>query len=128
MPWTGDEPHAGFSTAEPWLPLDPAHVPLAVDAQEADRFSTLNLTRRLVALRKGEEALRNGAIRIVDVPAPLLAFERIGSDSRLLCVFNLGDKPVNWKLPDGCELIEAVGRDATRGLVPPLAGLIARRG
>jgi alpha-glucosidase len=128
MPWVAGAPFAGFSAAEPWLPLDPTHVPLAVDAQEADRFSTLNLTRRLVALRKREEALRTGEIRVVDTPAPLIAFERIAAGSRLLCLFNLGEEPVNWKLPAGSELIEAVGGDATRGLVPPFAGLIARRG
>lgn len=128
MPWRSAAPNAGFSTAEPWLPVDPAHVPLAVDRQEGDPFSILNLTRRLVALRKREEALRAGSIRLLEAPEPLIAFERVGARSTLLCVFNLGDGPVDWKLPGDCALIEAVGGDSTRGRVPPLAGLIARRG
>ncbi|HUH23011.1 MAG TPA: alpha-amylase family glycosyl hydrolase, partial [Brevundimonas sp.] len=36
MPWSSSAPHAGFSTVEPWLPIDPRHVDLAVDAQEAE--------------------------------------------------------------------------------------------
>ena len=126
MPWRSDAPNAGFSAGEPWLPLDPAHVPLAVDAQERDRCSILNLTRRLVALRRREPALRNGGIRIVDAPEPLVAFERESEGARLLCVFNLGHAPAFWRVPDGAEPVEAVGGDSTRGRVPPLAGLIVR--
>jgi alpha-glucosidase len=36
MPWVSTALNAGFSAVEPWLPVDPAHLPLAVDAQEAD--------------------------------------------------------------------------------------------
>jgi alpha-glucosidase len=126
MPWTAAAPHAGFSAAEPWLPVDPDHVPLAVDRQETDPDSILNLTRRLVALRRREPALREGDIRMVD-EGPLLAFERIAGAERLLCVFNLGDDEVAWQLPAGWAPVEAVGGDSTGGTVPPLAGLIARR-
>ena len=123
MPWTADAPNTGFSSVEPWLPVDPAHIPLAVDAQERDPRSTLHLTRRLVALRKRLPELRTGAIRILDAPEPLLAFER---GERLLCVFNLGDAPVEWALPSGYQVIERVGAGEGTA-VPPLSGYIARR-
>jgi len=128
MPWLADAAQAGFSAAEPWLPVDPAHIPLAVDRQEADPASMLHLTRRLVALRKTERALRVGSIQPVDAPTPLIAFERAAGNERLLCVFNVGDEAVAWELPAGCEIVEAVGGDATRGTIPPLAGVIARLG
>ncbi|HEV2867573.1 MAG TPA: alpha-glucosidase [Allosphingosinicella sp.] len=127
MPWSADTPNAGFSAGQPWLPVDAAHVPLAVDRQEADPASMLNLTRRLIGLRNAEEALRTGGIAPVEVPPPLLAFERVAGDSRLLCLFNLGSDPVEWQLPADCRILEAVRADSTQGLVPPLAGLIARR-
>jgi alpha-glucosidase len=126
MPWHAEQPNAGFSQGSPWLPVDPAHHELAVDRQEADPVSTLHLTRRLIALRGREEALRTGSLRAIEVPAPLLAFEREAAGSRLLCVFNLGYEAAQWRLPDGCLVLEAVGGDATGGIVPPLAGLIAR--
>jgi alpha-glucosidase len=122
LPWSADAPNAGFSDAEPWLPVDPAHLPLAVDRQEADPHSTLNLTRRLIALRKRLPALRTGAIRPVDTPAPLLAFERGDGATRLLCVFNLGSEPVDWPLPSGWRIIERCGEPFA-----PLSGLIAER-
>ncbi|HEY5290261.1 MAG TPA: alpha-amylase family glycosyl hydrolase, partial [Caulobacteraceae bacterium] len=37
MPWTREEPSAGFSAAaETWLPLDPRHRALAAEVQDAD--------------------------------------------------------------------------------------------
>jgi alpha-glucosidase len=95
MPWAAQRVQAGFSSGEPWLPIDSAHLPLAVDRQEADPASVLHLTRRLVALRKRHPALRTGSIRPVDVPPPLLGFERGDGEGRLLCVFNLGDEIVS---------------------------------
>jgi len=123
MPWTAAARHAGFSAAEPWLPVDPAHLPLSVDAQEADPGSMLHLTRRLLAFRKAHPALRTGAFRPVDVPAPLLGFERGEGADRLLCLFNLSDGPVAFPVPENWTVLERVGT----GELGPLSGLIAGR-
>jgi alpha-glucosidase len=124
MPWTGAAPNAGFSAAEPWLPVDPDHVALAVDRQERDPRSTLALTRRLIALRKEKEALRTGAIRRHDAAEPLLVFER-GED--LLCVFNLGEDSAERALPRGWRIVESVG-GASEKRLPAFSGYIAERG
>ena len=128
MPWRADAPHAGFSTVEPWLPVDPRHPPLAVDRQEADPGSILHLTRRLIALRRAEPALRLGALRFLDAPPSILAFERAHGGDILTCVFNLGHETVAWT-PDGSfAIIQSVNLDAAAppGL-PPLSGWIGRR-
>jgi alpha-glucosidase len=122
MPWASEAPQAGFSQAEPWLPVDPRHLPLAVDLQERDANSMLALTRRLVALRKAHPALRHGAVRPVPAPAPLLAFQRGEGAERLLCVFNLGDEAANWPLPSGWEIVERVGDP-----LQPMSAFIAQR-
>ncbi|MDP3803021.1 alpha-glucosidase family protein [Brevundimonas sp.] len=125
IPWTEHLPHAGFSTAEPWLPVDPRHVPLAVDRQERDPSSMLHATRRLVAFRKAHPALTLGEMTLLDRNDDLLAFERVHDGERLVCVFNLGFEPVVWSLPEGCQVIEAVNLDASRpGVLPPMAGLV----
>ena len=128
MPWQADAAHAGFSSTEPWLPVDPRHPPLAVDRQDADPASILNLTRRLIALRKAEPALRLGSLRFLDLPAPLLGFERSDGDDVLTCVFNLGHQKAEW-LPEGAfTLLDSVNLDGDDAARPgPLAGLIARR-
>jgi len=122
MPWRAGAAHAGFSSAEPWLPVDPGHLPLAVDRQERDANSLLHLTRRLVALRKRLPALRTGAIRPIEAAPGLLAFERGEGEERLLCAFNLGDVAVGWPVPWGWRVIEQVGRP-----LEPLSGWIAER-
>ena len=94
MPWRAGAPHAGFSTSEPWLPVDPRHLALAVDAQEADPASTLPFTRRLLALRRAWPALRTGELVLRPAEGEVLAFERVLGGQRLLCVFNLGFEAV----------------------------------
>ena len=66
MPWRSSAPHAGFSNGEPWLPVESAHVPLAVDRQEEDTDSVLNFTRTFLAWRKRYPALIDGDIRFLD--------------------------------------------------------------
>jgi alpha-glucosidase len=126
MPWKADAPHAGFSTAEPWLPVDPRHAGLAVDRQESDPHSMLHATRRLIALRKAHPALTRGEMRMVaDAPAGVVAFERNLGTERLLCVFNLGHQAADWTAPAGWRVIEAVNIAAgSAGVLPPLAGLV----
>lgn len=126
MPWVAGALNAGFSGVEPWLPVDPEHLPLAVDAQDADLASTLNVARRLIGLRRAYPALRTGAISFVDTNSPLLIFQRGEGADALLLAFNLGHEPVAWSLPDGWTLVDGVNLGG-EGQMPVCAGLIARR-
>ncbi|WP_235561696.1 MULTISPECIES: alpha-glucosidase family protein [unclassified Brevundimonas] len=129
IPWTADKPQAGFSTVEPWLPVDPRHVPLSVDRQERDPSSMLHATRRLVAFRKAHPALTLGEMTLLESGDDLLAFERVHGGERLVCVFNLGRQPAVWTLPAGHRIIEAVNLDSPpTGTLPPMAGLVLAAG
>jgi alpha-glucosidase len=129
IPWTEHLPQAGFSSVEPWLPLDPRHVPLSVDRQEREGSSMLHATRRLVAFRKSHPALMLGEMTLLDRNDDLLAFERVHEGERLVCVFNLGFEPVVWALPEGHQILEAVNVGATpENLLPPMAGLVLAAG
>ncbi|HEV2365473.1 MAG TPA: alpha-amylase family glycosyl hydrolase [Caulobacteraceae bacterium] len=98
MPWTTEGPSAGFSaSAETWLPVDPAHRPLAVAAQQAGPDSFLQFTRRLIALRAAHPALRLGEARVLRAPDGVLAIERSWQGERLLCLINLGDQPAEFE-------------------------------
>ncbi|MEH0199044.1 alpha-amylase family glycosyl hydrolase [Caulobacter sp. CCNWLY153] len=127
MPWTAGAVNAGFSTVEPWLPVDPAHLPLSVDAQEADPAATLHVARRLIGLRAQWPALKTGGMHLVDTNTPLLVFERGEGEAAMLCVFNLGFEAVPWEAPQGWTLVDSVNLGAP-GTVPPLGGLLAKRG
>ena len=100
MPWSREGAHAGFSDGEPWLPIPDEHRARAVDVQEADPHSVLAFTRRLLAWRREEPALRLGAISLRPDGGPLLAFERSHAERTLLCLFNPAPQPAEATLAD----------------------------
>jgi len=75
MPWD-EGAHGGFSRARPWLPLPDTHRARSVAAQEANADSPLQRFRRFLAWRRQHPALRWGAVRMLEGPEPVLAFER----------------------------------------------------
>jgi alpha-glucosidase len=86
MPWTAD---GGFSSATPWLPIDPRHLELNVEAQDRDPGSVLNFARQAFALRRSEAALHSGSIEFTECGPGVLAFHRRHLGRTLTCVFNL---------------------------------------
>jgi alpha-glucosidase len=108
MPWECGERNAGFSTAEPWLPVGDKHAALAVDQQKSSRDSTLNFTKSCLGLRKRRPALRHGAMRIREAGERLLVFDREEDGEHLRCSFNLSAVPVERPASVGEQLI-AVG-------------------
>jgi alpha-glucosidase len=106
FPWQADAPQLGFSrAARTWLPVDPAHAPLAVDRQEADPASPLQATRRLLALRRAHSALRLGGLEALVAVGDVLVLRRhhadadAGGTDALLLAFNLGATPAVVPLP-----------------------------
>lgn len=96
MPWHHQARHAGFSSGEPWLPVDPAHAALAVDVQEADPGSLLHHTRALVALRREHPVLRTGPCTVLAAEGEVLVLCRGDGAQRVLAIFNLGAQPAPW--------------------------------
>ncbi len=89
MPWVASAPLAGFSTAQKtWLPVFIDHIPMAVDAQEADPNSILNHYRQFLAWRKNSEILRLGDIELLESPSAFFAFKRHRNGKTMFCVFN----------------------------------------
>jgi alpha-glucosidase len=89
MQWDAG-PHAGFSTAPPWLPLPDDFPAENVDNQRRDSTSVLNLHRRLIALRRASPALLIGSYRPIVASGDLLLFVRELGQERLLVSLNLG--------------------------------------
>ena len=100
MPWQGDGPHAGFSTADrTWLPLDAAHRALAVDQQAGQANSLLSYFTQLLAWRKQQPALIHGSMRVWPSHPQVLVFEREHQGQRVLCAFNFSEQPASLELP-----------------------------
>ncbi|MDO8877393.1 MAG: alpha-amylase family glycosyl hydrolase [Pseudolabrys sp.] len=94
MPWAASA-LAGFSTAEPWLPLADDSGPCNVESAGADPASLLNLYRKLLALRRAHPALAEGSYRPVAQSGNVLAYERVLASERLLMALNFGSKTEN---------------------------------
>ena len=124
MPWAHSAPNAGFSPATPWLPLGADHAARAVDVQAGDPASLLEVTKRLLALRRHYPALRHGSIKVIEASDTLLVFERRAGDQRLLCVFNMGAAPTDYAPAATWRAVAAVGGAQGAHLLP-LSGLIA---
>ncbi|MEL7368194.1 MAG: alpha-amylase family glycosyl hydrolase [Myxococcota bacterium] len=63
----------GFSTAEPWLPLDDAHRQISVEVQEQDPSSCLHAIRALIAWRQQQPALLEGELTLLSNTGETLA-------------------------------------------------------
>lgn len=115
MPWTADGPSAGFSASpETWLPLDPRHRALAIDRQEGDQSSMLSFTRKLIALRSREPALRAGSARVVECGDDVLVFDRVLNGDTLRCAFAFSARSASDISAPGETLLAASGATIVR--------------
>jgi alpha-glucosidase len=125
IPWTSDLPNAGFSGVKPWLPVSPVHRALAVDAQGEDPNSVLRFARQFIGWRKQHPAIIQGSLVLLPVrPSqdggggsstdPVLSFERVCEEERILCVFNLSNKETSTPITDGWRQIEGHGFQSER--------------
>ncbi len=109
MVWQSQLDGYGFGTKEPWLPIDKKHPTKAVDIQEKDPKSVLNITRQILKMRRDNPALVNGDIEIVQKSDDLLAFTRSWENQKVLCVFNLGQETISFSPNQKCEIIFETG-------------------
>jgi oligo-1,6-glucosidase/alpha-glucosidase len=91
MAWDGSA-NAGFSTAEPWLPLHPDWPTRNVAVEDADPASMLSLHRALLRLRRASAALSEGSLTLVEAEEDTLAYERQHGAERVLVALNLGQQ------------------------------------
>ena len=114
MPWSG-EAHAGFSTAEPWLPLPDAWRTANVEAQAAEPGSALSLYRRLLALRRAEPALHAGGWEPLGVQGQVMAYARQAEGRRFVTAVNFGGEPGRFEGLAGDILLESGAGAALSG-------------
>ncbi|HXG82168.1 MAG TPA: alpha-amylase family glycosyl hydrolase, partial [Sphingomicrobium sp.] len=125
MAWNAS-PHAGFSRAEPWLPLHEDWRTRNVEAQQADPGSMLSHYRQLLRLRRSEQALAIGSIRLTEGGEHVLAYERRHGDKRLHIALNLSATERRYDLPNGEFLLSTLGSAPPPGWLRPDEGVILR--
>ena len=93
MQW--DRSHAaGFTAAQkPWLPVAGDYQVVNVEMESKEPDSMLTLYRKLIALRRSEDALSIGAYAPAAMTGDLVAYTRESGTSRFLIALNLGATP-----------------------------------
>jgi len=100
MQWDAG-PHAGFSTVEPWLPLEQAYRQKNVATLQADDGSIYQLYRKLIALRLRHPALQAGSYRPIPAGDDVLAFVREAGEEKILIALNMECRTAGVDLPAG---------------------------
>lgn len=95
MQWNG-EATAGFSSAEPWLPVSDDVATANVAAQSDQPNSLLCWYRCLIRLRRDLPVLVSGNLVDLASTERVLAFRRVNAEAELLVVLNFSPEPLTW--------------------------------
>jgi alpha-glucosidase len=106
MQWTAEE-FAGFTTTTPWLKVHPNHETRNLTAQEFDPDSLYNFTRKLIHLRRENEALRRGMyMPLIYYPRSLMIYLRKTEGQSVLVALNFTRRRVPFVFGHGLALRE----------------------
>lgn len=120
--------NAGFSTAEPWLPVSPDFEEVNVEAELLDPDSMLNLYRRLLALRKESDALRRGSyLSHPSSTETVLVYRREADLETATVALNLADQPASVSIRSGRVRVSSLHHDRA-DMVNGTLSLEAREG
>ena len=97
---------------------------MAVDRQEGDTHSLLNLTRRLLAFRNAHPAMRLGDLTVIEASDTRLVIERVHAGERLCCAFNFADRATPWTPPAGDWRVVEQVNGAAAATLPPFGGVV----
>jgi alpha-glucosidase len=95
MRWD-DSPDGGFSTGDPWLPLEPHQAAANIAGQRRDERSILALFRALMALRREHACLRQGGYEPLRSRNDVLAYKRTDGPNDMLIALNIAAEPRTW--------------------------------
>ncbi len=105
MQWDTSK-HAGYTSGEPWMPVNKNHAWLNVEEQEGREASTLNYFRSLTTLRKANAVFSYGTYHPIETAPNLFAYNREWAQEKMLIVLNFSDQVTN--LPEEVHAAEKV--------------------
>ena len=99
MQWDASK-YAGFSDADPWLPVIDDFLDENVDCFRKDKRSLYWLYRRLIDSRRKHVALREGSYKPLKASGDLLLFCRELRDEQIIIALNMGTGPIAVSFAD----------------------------
>jgi alpha-glucosidase len=106
MQWDATS-NAGFTTGEPWLPLEDLSELRNVERERNDPHSMLSLYKSLLTLRINNAAMREGDCETVNCENEhIFAFTRTKKSNKMLILINFSDDEQIVSLPfDKAEVV-----------------------
>ena len=99
MQWSAER-NAGFSPAEPWLPVNPNYIEINAEAALADPNSVFYCYQKLIALRKRYPVFREGSFTLLEPESEqLFIYTRDTETEHLLVVCNFTGEIVPYHRP-----------------------------
>ena len=95
--WNNQE-HAGFSTVQPWIRVNPRYKTINADATISDRDSIFYCYQRLIQLRKQLGIITTGKFQLLmKEDEHVFAYKRISEDKSLLVLCNFSNKTIDMR-------------------------------
>lgn len=96
MQWS-ESLHAGFSSGNPWMIVNPNHAQINVRRQEDDPDGVLSFFKRIVRLRQKYATLREGSYQSIETPNnELFTFLRENLGEKIMVALNFSSRAINF--------------------------------
>ena len=124
MQWDDSE-NAGFTTATPWIKVNPNYKKVNAKEELARADSVFHYYQKLISLRHYSDLIVYGDFRLLEEEDPdLFIYERHLDGKALLCVCNVSEKEREYTPPaefqNGQVLIQNIpDRDVRAGKLAP---------
>ncbi|MGX1163446.1 oligo-1,6-glucosidase [Arthrobacter sp. SLBN-100] len=133
MQWSA-APQAGFTTGEPWMPVNPNHTRINAEAERDNPASVYAYYQQLIAFRHDEPVVVHGDFTLLVPDDPhLYAFIRRLESQSLLVVVNVSDNaiecPSALQADTGHQVLGNYPQQSTvRGQLRPWEALVYKLG
>ena len=106
--WTAGE-NAGFTTGEPWMPVNPNYTEINAEAALADPDSVFHYYKKLIELRKTYDVFCKGSFTLLcPEDEKIFAYTRDTEEEHILVVCNFSDETLTYDVPSnfwGTEML-----------------------
>ncbi|HXK66206.1 MAG TPA: alpha-glucosidase [Spirochaetota bacterium] len=104
MQWDATS-YAGFSTAKPWLPVNPDYTRTNVALQSKNAESMMQFYRQLIALRKSRKELYAGEIEFLPGSDDVMLYKRVWNNDTCLVALNFSSSKRKINFDSTCRVL-----------------------
>ena len=126
MQWSGAK-HAGFTTGEPWIMVNPNYDVINMEAEEKDTESVLSFYRALIALRNSSLTLQYGAYHPLYMEnEQLFAYERTLENETVTVLCNMSGENAEVPQKTAGQIVLSNLPEHSEGAMLPYESLVIR--